>query len=160
MLNSRLPAPITFDILLSLSTSCGMLSMILGNTSVSNRDKLSANTLTRFATFSNACEPAFSNSPSLPLRFGASLPSSSTKFFQALVAAPIEPVIVPAASFCVVPAIFMDTCISCTACTMSAKLDIVRFAISPFASRNWFASAIRRSISSFVPPYIMFATGR
>ena len=62
------------------------------------------------------------------------------------------PSIVVAASFAVVPAIFCFSCISSIAVTISEKLFMDRSAAFPFALAYSLASAIRRSISFFVPP--------
>ena len=56
------------------------------------------------------------------------------------------------ASFAVVPVMPISACTMWIASVMSAKLSIDRSAISPLACFTLFASAIRRSISSFVPP--------
>ena len=69
---------------------------------------------------------------------------------------PIDPWIVVLASLAVVPVISISVWTICIASVISAKLLILKLAISPFAFLTLLASAISLSISDFVPPYPSF----
>ena len=86
--------------------------------------------------------------------------SAVSQFSQAAFIVSIEPDIVCDASSAELPAMPCASCTSWIALTTSPNFSMDKSPARPCAFSSLLASAIRRSISDLVPPYIVFGAGR